>query len=99
MSIETCGDFAGRGVWTFVHDGPLVDIHFDCRISADKPLLRYLSPLLKPIFAFNHHWAMARSEEGPKLDLLRRLATTPKQRAAIPPPLAPLGGTGDASSR
>ncbi|MEA2583292.1 MAG: hypothetical protein QOF33_1377, partial [Thermomicrobiales bacterium] len=56
MSIETCGDFAGRGVETFVQDGPLVDIHFDYRVAADKPLLRYLSPLLKPNFAFNHRW-------------------------------------------
>jgi hypothetical protein len=89
LSIETWGDFAGRGVWTFVQNGPNVDVHFDWRIAADKPLLRYLSPLLKPIFAFNHRWAMARGLEGLKLELLRRRATTPEARAAIPLPPGP----------
>ncbi len=89
FSIETWGEFADRGVWTFVQNGPLVDIHFDWRIAAVKPLLRYLSPLLKPIFAFNHRWAMARGEEGLKLELLRRRATTAEIRAAIPLPPGP----------
>jgi hypothetical protein len=89
LSIETWGDFAGRGVWTFAQHGPRVDAHFDWRIAADKPLLRYLSPLLKPLFAFNHRWAMARGEDGLKLELLRRRATTPEARAAIPLPPGP----------
>jgi hypothetical protein len=89
LSIEAWGDFAGRGVWTFVQDGPRVNIQFDWRIAAGKPLLRYLSPLLRPIFAFNHRWAMARGEEGLKLELRRRRARTPEERAAIPLPPGP----------
>jgi Polyketide cyclase / dehydrase and lipid transport len=89
LSIETWGDFKGRGVWTSVQSGPHVDVHFDWRIAADKPLLRYLSPLLKPIFAFNHRWAMARGLEGLNLELLRRRATTPEARASIPLPPGP----------
>jgi hypothetical protein len=89
FSIETWGDFTGRGVWTFVQIGPLVDVHFDWHIAADKPLLHYLSPLLKPVFAFNHRWAMARGEEGLRLELLRRRATTDEERAAIPRPPGP----------
>jgi hypothetical protein len=63
FTIAANGDFEGTGTWTFVQNGPLVDITFDWRISAEKPLLRWLSFLLKPIFEANHRWAMARGEE------------------------------------
>ena len=43
---------------------PGVHIHFDWRVIADRPLLRYLTPLLRPLFRFNHNWAIARAIEG-----------------------------------
>jgi hypothetical protein len=63
-TIETSGDFVGRGVWTFAQDGDSVNIDYDWRIVADKPLLRYGAAVLKPLYAFNHHWAMARGAES-----------------------------------
>jgi len=72
FALEAWGDFEGRGVWTFVQDGAWVDITYDWRIRAEKPLLRYLSFLLKPIFSANHRWAMARGEESLKAELARR---------------------------
>ena len=70
------GDFDGRGVWTFEQDGAFVDITYDWRLSAEKPLLRNLSFLLKPLFEANHRWAMAQGEESLKLELARRRATS-----------------------
>ena len=72
FSLEAWGDFEGRGVWTFQPDGEHVDITYDWKISAEKPLLRYLSFILKPVFAANHRWAMARGEESLKRELVRR---------------------------
>src|SRR3954469_11227011 len=43
FTLVANGDFQGRGEWTFAQDGPLVDITYDWRISAEKPLLRSLS--------------------------------------------------------
>ena len=71
-TLDAWGDFVGRGVWTFEEDGPFVDVTYDWTVRADKPLLRHLSFLLKPIFAANHHWAMARGEESLKRELARR---------------------------
>lgn len=71
-TLEAWGDFVGRGTWTFTQDGPFVDIEYDWRVRADKPLLRYLSPLLKPIFSANHHWAMRQGEAALKRELARR---------------------------
>lgn len=72
FSLEAWGDFEGRGVWTFAAAGRFVDITYDWRIRAEKPLLRYLSFLLKPIFSANHRWAMARGEESLRAELWRR---------------------------
>src|SRR5437868_5195332 len=66
-TIEARGDFDGRGVWTFVGDGLFVDVTYDWRLRADKPLLRALSWLLKPVFAANHRWAMAKGEVSLRL--------------------------------
>jgi hypothetical protein len=71
-TIEAFGDFVGRGVWTFVQDGTHADITYDWQIRADKPLLKWLSPVLKPLFAWNHRWAMARGQESLRRELDRR---------------------------
>jgi hypothetical protein len=72
FSLVAWGDFDGAGVWTFEQDGRFVNIAYDWKIRADKPLLRYLSFLLKPVFSANHRWAMARGEESLRSELGRR---------------------------
>ena len=71
-SLEAWGDFDGTGVWTFEQKGRSVEIVYDWKIRAEKPLLRYLSFLLKPVFSANHRWAMARGEESLRAELGRR---------------------------
>jgi hypothetical protein len=90
FSLVATGDFEGRGVWTFEQDGPFVDIVYDWRISAEKPMLRRLSFLLKPLFEANHRWAMAQGEESLKLELARRRATSDAARRGVPPPPGPV---------
>jgi hypothetical protein len=89
FSLEAWGDFNGRGTWDFKQDGPYVDVTFDWRITADRPLLRWFSLLLKPLFAANHRWAMARGEESLQLELIRRRTGTAAERAAVPAPPGP----------
>ena len=84
------GDFDGRGVWTFQQDGAFVDVTYDWRLSAEKPLLRNLSFLLKPVFEANHRWAMAQGEQSLVLELARRRATSDAARASISPPPGPV---------
>lgn len=89
FSLEARGDFVGRGVWTFAQDGEYVNIQYDWRIVAEKPVLKYLSFIMKPIFSANHIWAMARGEESLRLELQLRRAQTPAERRAIPAPPSP----------
>ena len=86
FSLQAWGDFVGTGDWTFTQNGDWVDITYDWRVRADKPLLRWLSFIMKPIFSANHHWAMRKGEESLKLELARRHAQTIAERKAIPPP-------------
>ena len=90
----------GRGVWTLTPepatdgpDGPRTLVAYDWRIAAEKGLLKRLSFLMKPVFAANHRWAMARGEESLRLELARRhAADDPTVLAALPEPPAPTFG-------
>ncbi len=86
FAIEALGDLTGTGRWTFEQDGPEVVVTYDWRVAASKPLLRRLAWLLKPAFAANHRWAMAKGEESLRLEVRRRRATTDEERRRVPPP-------------
>ena len=77
-SLEAGGDFVGRGVWRFEQRGsperPWVLLTYDWRIRADKPLLRLFSPVLRPLFAWNHRWAMRQGERSLRRELAHRRA-------------------------
>lgn len=89
FTLAAQGDFAGRGQWAFRQAGDWVDITYDWRIDARKPLLRYLSFAMRPLFAANHLWAMRMGERSLNLELLRRRAQTSAEREAVPPPPGP----------
>ena len=71
FSLVASGDFIGTGEWTFTQDGDEVEVIYDWRIRADKPLIRNLSFLLKPVFSMNHEWAMAKGEIGLRKEIAR----------------------------
>jgi hypothetical protein len=89
VAIRATGDFNGRGIWTFEQESDFVNVTFDWQLTADKPLLRYLSFLLKPVFSANHVWAMMRGKQSLELELARRHAPTPEARNRVPPPPLP----------
>ena len=90
FTIVARGDLDGRGVWTIEQDGRLVSIAYDWRVRADKPLLRNLSFVLKPLFEANHRWAMAQGETSLRLELARRRAMSDEARASVPAPPGPV---------
>lgn len=89
FTLVAWGDFDGRGIWTFQQDGPWVNIIYDWKINAEKPLLRHFSFIMKPIFSANHHWAMAKGEESLKLELARLHAASREELVRIPAPPQP----------
>ena len=39
-------------------------VRFDWQVHADRRLLKALTPVLRPVFRWNHNWAIARAMEG-----------------------------------
>jgi uncharacterized protein YndB with AHSA1/START domain len=64
FEVSVVGALPGRGVWTLTPRDGKVHIHFDWRVIADRPLLRYLTPVLRPVFRWNHNWSIKRAIEG-----------------------------------
>ena len=62
VSVE--GDLTGHGVWTLTPVDDRVHIRFDWRVFADRPVLRVLTPVLRPLFRWNHNWSIQRAIEG-----------------------------------
>jgi hypothetical protein len=95
--LDAEGDFVGRGIWTLRQEiaegqpgGPLTSVVYDWLIVAEKGILKRLSPIIKPIFAANHRWAMAQGERSLRLELARRHAGSDAAiAAAIPTPPGP----------
>jgi hypothetical protein len=87
--LDAEGDFVGRGICTLQPeigasqpDGPLTSVVYDWLIVAEKGVLKRLSPVMKPIFAANHRWAMAQGEPSLRLELARRHAASDRTIAA-----------------
>lgn len=89
FALVAGGDFDGRGEWIFKQAGDMVDATYIWDIKAEKPLLRALTPLFRPIFSANHRWAMQMGERSLQLELQRRNARTDAERRAIPRPPGP----------
>jgi hypothetical protein len=95
--LEAEGDFVGHGIWTLTPlagpdapGGPLTSVTYDWTVIAEKGILKRLSLVMRPIFAANHRWAMARGEESLRLELARRHAIAdPTIAAALPRPPGP----------
>ena len=57
------GDFVGVGLWTLTPVDGGTRAVLEWRVEVRKRLIRHLTPLLRPLFAWNHHWAMRRGQK------------------------------------
>jgi mannose-6-phosphate isomerase-like protein (cupin superfamily)/uncharacterized protein YndB with AHSA1/START domain len=64
VEAEVEGDLRGRGIWTLTGRDGGTHVRFDWTVFADRPLLRRLTPVLRPLFRANHNWAIRRAQEG-----------------------------------
>jgi uncharacterized protein YndB with AHSA1/START domain len=64
FAFTMTGDFVGAGSWSFEPSDGGTTATFDFRPRVEKPVVKYLTPLLRPLFRTNHTWAMRRGERG-----------------------------------
>ena len=55
-------DFDGTGEWTLREAADRTEATLDWRPSVNHPLIKYLTPALRPLFRSNHNWAMRHGE-------------------------------------
>lgn len=88
--IEAAGDFNGRGVWTFVQDGLYTNITYEWDVTAEKAMIRYLSPAMHKAFEANHKWAMKQGEISLRQELIRYRARLPEDMLDAAEPRGPV---------
>ena len=64
FEVDVVGDLRGTGVWTLSPIDGNVHVRFDWRVHADRALLRILTPVLRPLFRWNHNVAIKRAIAG-----------------------------------
>ena len=72
VEVKTYGDFSGVWRATFSAEAGGTRVDLDWQVTVEKPLIRWLSPLLKPLFAWNHTWTTPRGEAGLRAYLARQ---------------------------
>jgi uncharacterized protein YndB with AHSA1/START domain len=75
FEVDVDGDLRGHGVWTLTPENGNVHVRFDWHVHADRTIIRVLTPILRPVFRWNHSVAIraairglepyAQSGEGP----------------------------------
>jgi quercetin dioxygenase-like cupin family protein/uncharacterized protein YndB with AHSA1/START domain len=83
------GDLRGRGTWTFTAIPGGTHVRFDWQVFADRKLLRALTPVLRPMFRWNHNWAIARAMEGLEPYARRPAAAVASPEQQLDQPLTP----------
>jgi hypothetical protein len=73
-TLDSTGDLVGRGIWRLSARGSGVDAEYEWQVRLEKPWLRFFSPLLRPLLAWNHEWSMRKGEAGLRREVARRSA-------------------------
>jgi hypothetical protein len=58
------GELAGVGCWTLDGDSDTTRVRYDWRVQVTQPWMRFLAPIARPVFAWNHGVVMRWGAEG-----------------------------------
>ena len=58
------GELEGTGTWHLSESDGVTLVRYTWRVRTTKAWMNLLAPLMRPIFAWNHDWVMARGAEG-----------------------------------
>ena len=64
FEVSVVGDLRGTGIWTLTPTEEGVHVRFDWRVHADRSFLRVLTPVLRPLFRWNHNVAIKQAMAG-----------------------------------
>jgi uncharacterized protein YndB with AHSA1/START domain len=64
LEVDVDGDLRGHGIWTLTQRDGAVHVRFDWHVHADRWIIRVLTPLLRPLFRWNHNVAIRAAMRG-----------------------------------
>lgn len=64
LVVKPIGDFDGLWSATLAQTETGVRVDLVWEVTVLRPILRFLAPLLRPAFAWNHRWTAPRGEKG-----------------------------------
>src|SRR5271165_6255262 len=64
VAVKTIGDFEGLWSATLSPRGSGVHVDLVWQVTVVRPILKFLAPLLRPAFAWNHRWTTPRGEQA-----------------------------------
>jgi uncharacterized protein YndB with AHSA1/START domain len=64
LEVEVHGDLRGHGIWTLTPRDGVVHVRFDWHVHADRLFIRVLTPVLRPLFRWNHNVAIKAAVRG-----------------------------------
>lgn len=62
--VKTFGDFDGLWRAELSPSGAGTHVQLTWKVTVERPILKFLAPLLRPAFAWNHRWTTPRGEAG-----------------------------------
>jgi hypothetical protein len=69
---RSAGDLEGRGLWTLREEAGWTHVRYRWNVEVQRPWMRALAPLLRPMFAWNHNHVMEQGRLGLERALLLR---------------------------
>ncbi|HBY75920.1 MAG TPA: polyketide cyclase, partial [Cyanobacteria bacterium UBA11148] len=64
IEFAASGDLEGIGKWTFIDEGNWVTLQHDWQVKTTQQWLNVLTPVLKPLLAWNHDEIMRWGAKG-----------------------------------
>ncbi|WP_246671436.1 hypothetical protein [Mesorhizobium sp. B2-4-12] len=70
--VKTLGDFDGLWRAELSPSDTGTHVRLTWQVTVERPILKFLAPLLRPAFAWNHRWTTPRGEAGLRRYLLEK---------------------------
>ena len=64
LRARSSGHMQGEGIWLLRQNGPHTDVTYVWRVTLPRGWMRWLAPLLAPLFRWNHSTVMRAGGEG-----------------------------------
>ena len=77
LRVRSLGQLDGEGLWLLRAEPGFTDVTYVWRVRLTRPWIRWLAPLLAPLFRWNHKGVMRAGEAGLRRHLEQAAAAQP----------------------